>query len=141
MKNIKSKIIAILFLAILFLAGSSACYAGLFLEDNDSEFNQTESFRLGSGFAESDETTMAQVVATVIEAFLGLLGIIFLVLIVYAGYNWLTARGEEEKVNKAKDTLWRAIIGIIIVVGAYVITYFVLNNLPWGAGGGPGGSP
>lgn len=75
------------------------------------------------------------VLATVIKAFLSLLGIIFVILIILAGYNWMTAAGEEEKVNKAKDTLKRAIIGLIIVASAYAITYFVFTNLPGGDGG------
>jgi len=79
---------------------------------------------------------MPNLIKTVISTFLGLLGIIFLVLIIYAGYNWMTAQGEEEKVTKAKDTITRAIIGLIIITAAYSITYFVFNNLPDGAGTG-----
>ena len=41
----------------------------------------------------------------------------------------MTARGEEEKVEKAKDTITRAIIGLIIVVGAYAIWSFIFSNL------------
>jgi len=84
--------------------------------------------------------SMAQIVAVVIKAFLGLLGVIFVVLIIYAGYSWMTAQGEEEKVIKAKDTLRQAVIGLIIITAAYAITYFVFSNLPGGTGGGtPGG--
>ncbi len=95
------------------------------------------------GGAPTGTTSLAGIVATVIKAFLGLLGIIFLILIIYAGYNWMTAQGEEEKVTKAKDTLQRAVIGLIIIIAAYSITYFVFNALPGGGsgigGGGPGG--
>ena len=88
------------------------------------------------------ETSMAEVVATVIKGFLSLLGVIFVVLIIVAGYNWMTAAGDEEKVTKAKQTLQRAIIGLIIIIAAYAITYFVFANLPGGpTGGGPGGGP
>jgi len=75
------------------------------------------------------ENDLAGIVGVGIQAFLGLLGMIFLVLILYGGYNWLIARGEEEKVEKAKDTLTRATIGLIIVVGAYAITYFIIDKL------------
>lgn len=74
--------------------------------------------------------TVGLVVAGVIKTFLALLGVIFVVLIVVAGYNWMTAAGEEEKINKAKDTIKSAIIGLIIIVAAYAITYFVFENLP-----------
>ena len=89
------------------------------------------------------ETSMAEVAASVIKAFLSLLGIIFVSYIIYAGYKWMTASGDEEKVRAAKDTLQRAIIGLIIIIAAYAITYFVFANLPGGpaGGGGTGGSP
>jgi len=80
--------------------------------------------------------SLGGIMATAIKAFLGLLGIIFLVLIIYAGYTWMTAQGEEEKVTRAKETLQRAIIGLIIIVAAYSITYFVFSNLPGGGSGG-----
>lgn len=99
---------------------------------------QAQEFQKKSGFSET--TSVADVLSMVIKAFLGLLGIIFVILIILGGYNWMTAAGEEEKVNKAKDTLKRAIIGLIIVVSAYAITYFVFTNLDGvgGSGMGPG---
>ncbi len=78
--------------------------------------------------------------ATIIRAFLGLLGIIFIVMVVVAGYKYMNARGEEERVREATDMIRRAIIGLLIVVFAYAITYFVFNALNWtGIGGGGGG--
>lgn len=84
----------------------------------------------------TDRYTFSKIINTVIQAFLGLLGIIFLVLIIYAGYNWMTAQGDEEKVTKAKDTLQRAVIGLIIITVAYSITFFVFSSLPGGSGEG-----
>jgi len=75
-------------------------------------------------------TSLSGIIATGVKAVLSLLGIIFLVLIIYAGFNWMTAQGDEEKVTLAKNTLTRAIIGLIIITAAYSITYFVFNSLP-----------
>ncbi|MFA6306518.1 MAG: hypothetical protein WCV70_01335 [Patescibacteria group bacterium] len=80
-------------------------------------------------YAAADQYKLAEIVGIVIQAFLGLLGVIFLVLIIYAGFNWMTAQGEEEKVNKAKDTLQRAVIGLIITIAAYAISTWVLVKL------------
>lgn len=77
-------------------------------------------------------TSMVSMIQTAVSAFLGLLGIIFLILIIYAGFLWMTAQGEEEKVTKAKDTITRAVIGLVIIVLAYAITYFVFSSLPGG---------
>lgn len=81
-------------------------------------------------------TGLAQIIQLAISAFLGLLGIIFLVLIIYSGFHWMTAGGDEEKVTLAKSTLIRAVIGLAIIIGAYAITYFVFSNLPGGPGSG-----
>ena len=81
----------------------------------------------GAGFNTSMDVT--NIVGNFIIGFLALLGIIFIVLIILAGYNWMTAAGDEEKVNKAKDTLTRAIIGLVITVGAYAISQFVMDRL------------
>ena len=70
---------------------------------------------------------VATIIGTVIKAALGLVGMIFLALMIYAGAYWMIARGDEAKVDKAKETIIAAIIGLVIVVGAYAITYFVVN--------------
>jgi len=80
-------------------------------------------------YSAQSETGLSTITGAVVGAVLALVGVIFLALMVYAGYNWMTARGEEEKVEKAKDTITRAFIGIIIVVGAYAIWRFVFAYL------------
>ena len=92
--------------------------------------DQTDAFIDSSGLNSNvSENSLANVIAYLIKIFLGFLGIIFIVLVVWAGYNWMTAGGNEEKVSKAKTTLTRAIIGLIITVSAYAITYFVFGAL------------
>jgi len=76
----------------------------------------------------TEQTGLTDFIAVAIQAGLALIGVIFLALMLYAGYNWMIARGEEEKVTKAKDTITRAIIGLIIVVGAYAIYNFIFTN-------------
>ena len=87
----------------------------------------------GSGYAKIDDAAdgnnLAANAGKIVQAFLSLLGIIFLVLMLYGGYNWMTAAGDQSKVDKAKDTIRRAIIGLIITVGAYAITQFILVNI------------
>jgi len=66
----------------------------------------------------------------VISAFLSLLAIIFVILVIIAGYNWMIAAGDESKVSYAKETIKRALIGLIIIAAAYAITAFVFQNIP-----------
>lgn len=65
----------------------------------------------------------------VIKIFLSILGIIFIALMLYGGYLWMTAGGKEEQVTKAIDLIQDAVIGLVIVIAAYAITYFVLFML------------
>lgn len=75
------------------------------------------------------ETGLSEIIGMIINAGLSLLGVIFIVLIIYAGFNWMTAGGDEGKVETAKKTLSRAIIGLIIVAGSYSIWNFVFVKL------------
>lgn len=72
---------------------------------------------------------LADSVATVIKTILALVGTIFLVLTIYAGVLWMTAQGEESRVEKAKEILKAAVIGLVIIMSAYAITYFVTSKL------------
>lgn len=73
---------------------------------------------------------------TVINTALSLVGTIFLGLMIYAGILWMTAQGNDDKVQKAKDIIIAAIIGLAVTMSAYAITYFVTNRLTGGGGGG-----
>lgn len=80
-------------------------------------------------------------VARIIRTFMGLLGIIAVVLILYGGFLWMTAAGNEEQVDKARKVLTQSVIGLAIILSSVAITQFVLNRLleATGAGGGAGG--
>ncbi|MCX6778943.1 MAG: pilin [Candidatus Magasanikbacteria bacterium] len=77
----------------------------------------------------TDELTMSQFIGRIIMVALSLLGVIFLVLTVYAGYLWFTAGGDDKKVEKAKEYLKNGVIGLVIVLASVSITAFVLGRL------------
>ena len=77
----------------------------------------------------AEKGDLATVVGGVIFVILSLLGIVFIVLIVYAGFKWMLAQGEEAKVTEARNLIMHSIIGLIIVLAAYAISYFVINTL------------
>jgi hypothetical protein len=78
-----------------------------------------------AGFGEPKDIT--EIIGAIISTFLSFLGIIFLILVLYGGFTWMTSMGNEYKVKKAKDILLQATIGILIIISAYAITYFVVN--------------
>ena len=65
----------------------------------------------------------------VITPLFSVLGVIFLVLIIYAGVLWMTAGGESKQVDKAKSILINTTIGIVITLAAYAITNFIFNAI------------
>ena len=70
---------------------------------------------------------MPRATGQIIAGFLALLGVAFLAYTVYAGWLWLTAAGNDEQITKAKRILRAALMGMIIVLGAYLITRFVIE--------------
>lgn len=131
--NFFIKILIIFFVFITFI---NFCYAGILTDDavQDIREQAADGFNKKAGYA---PIFIGDIIAKIIKGFLALLGVIFIILILIAGYNWMTAAGDEEKVRKAKDTIQRAIIGLLIIVSAYAITYFVFKYMPWGGGSGP----
>lgn len=70
-----------------------------------------------------------EVVGNIIGVGLSLLGIIFFGIILFAGFRWMTAMGNPDKAEKAKDMLEAAAIGLVIVLAAYAIAKFVFSAL------------
>jgi hypothetical protein len=72
-------------------------------------------------------STLYITVGNIVKAILGMTGTIFLILTVYAGILWMTAAGKDEQVEKATKIFQTSIIGLIVIVGAYSITHYVLK--------------
>lgn len=109
--------------AFSIVAGASA--------GNLDSFTKNLDKTAGAGGAGYDVTKQSPLlmVNTIIQIALSFLGVIFLVLTIYGGFLWMTAAGDEGKVESAKKMITAAIIGLIIIVSAYAISYFVINKL------------
>lgn len=139
-KNIKISILIIFFSLLVLVAVNSASASFLNSDLNNKIGNSAQNVGLAGGYETSGSNDQALIVVqTVINVFLSVIGVLLLVYILYAGYNWLTAQGEEEKVEKAKETIKRAIVGAIIIVAAYAIGTFVISRLEAGSLSGAGG--
>lgn len=73
-------------------------------------------------------------VAKIIQVVLSLLAIIFLIMMIISGFRWMTANGNDEVVKKATSSIKTSIIGLVVILGAYAITYFVFTYLPFAGG-------
>jgi len=78
-----------------------------------------------AGFGEQD---LGDVAGTTINAALSLVGLIFMGLLVYAGILWMTARGQEDQIQKAQKIIVASVIGLVVSVSAYAVTVFVTSR-------------
>lgn len=79
-----------------------------------------------------DVDSVGKVSGNIINVALSLVGLIFLLLMVYGGYLWMTARGDDSQVEKAQAIIRNAVIGLVLVLAAYAITKLVTTRLERG---------
>lgn len=99
----------------------------------DSQFAREVRSETGIG---SEARTPVETAITLISAFLGLLGVITLVIILYAGFLWLTAGGNEEKIKEAKGLLKGAVLGAAIILFSYTIAQLIFSTIESATGQG-----
>ncbi len=91
-----------------------------FGQNNDATFN---TLKVG---AYKDPRELAR---NIINIILGFLGIIAVVIVLFAGFQWMTAGGEEEKVKEAQQRLIQGAIGLVLIVAAWMIAYYVIDQV------------
>jgi hypothetical protein len=68
-------------------------------------------------------------VATIINIFSWIVGVVCVIMIIYGGFRYVTAGGDSGKVGDAKNTILYALVGLVIVALAQVIVKFVLSKV------------
>lgn len=119
-KNIKQLLILLFILVVLILP--------YFVFAQTAPLDTLKKVQPESGYEEVDEFTIAEVLGYAVNTLLSILGIIFIIMIVYGGYHYMTAGGDESKVEKSRKTIQRAIIGLIILVSSYAIWFFIYDK-------------
>ena len=118
------------FLALLLFLASFVCLLFFQVQSVSAQQERTDfgvgqiqdSIQLGGG-------SLIEIIGTIINVFLGLLGIIALIMMLYGGYQIMTAAGNEEKVENGKDTIINAVIGLVIIMSSLTIVNFIMNAL------------
>ncbi len=124
------RVLASLFLSLALLAGGAGI-ANAQLKSDVFTGKAKEYFKnvYDTESAKSLDQTLPAAVGAIISAVLGLVGVILLVIMVYAGFLWLTAGGNDDQVAHAKQLIKNGVIGMAITLSAFVITQFVVNQL------------
>jgi hypothetical protein len=102
-------------------AGGDAALNGLNQAAGKAFLDKSTVSKSDTGIIQS----IPETIGTVVGAGLALIGVIFLILMIYGGFTWMMARGNEQQVTKAKDLIFAAIIGLFIVLAAYAITAYI----------------
>ena len=121
----KSLVIGTFFLSLLLFFQSTPLLAAP-AADQLKALGGKAGYDVGSITAEED---IVAIIGKIIYAVLSILGVIFLVLIIYGGFLWMTARGNEEQVGRAKKIITNATIGLAIIITSYAVTWFIMNAL------------
>ena len=124
-KKYGKQLISLALLAMMMLPLAVGAQSGLSGTIN----TQLDNSGLNTTFGQATESTLAKMIGNGVEVILGILGLLLVLLIIYAGFIWTTAQGDSKKVDKAKDMIKQAVIGLIIVFAAYAIAQFVMINL------------
>ncbi|MCX6795955.1 MAG: Ig-like domain-containing protein, partial [Candidatus Falkowbacteria bacterium] len=96
------------------------------------------------GLPDTGGRDIKQLLVDIVRYFLSFLGLVAVIVIIYGGWLWMTSGGNQFRLSNAKKVLTNAIIGLIIIIFAFVIVSWVANWIigtispPTGPGGGRG---
>ncbi len=79
------------------------------------------------GLTEANNTDPRAFAINIVKYLMTFLGIIAVLVVLYGGFIWMTAGGNEDKVDKAKKMIISGAIGLVIVLSAFAIITFVIN--------------
>jgi uncharacterized membrane protein YjgN (DUF898 family) len=127
MSNKTSKFLIISLLSVFsFALISNTVFASITEEAAKKLKTGTTSFETIYG---KTTQTPAGIIAGLIQYALSFLGVIFIVLMIYAGFLWMTAMGDSSKIDSSKEIFQSALIGLIIILSSYTLTYFIIKNV------------
>jgi hypothetical protein len=125
MNKKKIKILIIVF-SLFFFFGSFSVNAFNFSEQTGLSSAGEKTGHTSSKIFKSS-ADLESSIGSVIQTIISFIGVIFVVLLVYGGILWMTARGNDQQVEKAKSIIVQSIIGLFIVVSAYSISVLVIS--------------
>ncbi len=102
----------------------------------DAQFIQ-EGFEKADNIGGTDigTTDIRDVIINLVNVLLGFLGIIAVIIIIWGGFRWLTAGGNEESVATARSIITSGIIGLGIIIASFAIARFLILSLSQSTGG------
>ena len=66
--------------------------------------------------------------ANVIQLIITLSGVVAVIIITWAGIQYITSQGDPSKLKNAKSTISYTVLGLILATGAYVIVEYIVRQ-------------
>lgn len=114
---------------VMLVAGIASVAAPLAANAQSSTITTDDLGLIYGQYTGLGSTDVRVTIAKIIRVAMGILGIVAVVIILIGGFTWMTAGGNEEKVGEAKKWIFAGIIGLAIILSAYAIASFVINQL------------
>ena len=84
-------------------------------------------------------TNLPAIIGGVVSSLIGFLGVLLFLYLLYGGFKWMTAGGEEKHVKDAVQIIRNAVIGMVIIALSYAIANFVIQNISTATSANPSG--
>lgn len=83
----------------------------------------------GGGTGLANESSATEIIFRIIQIMLGVAGLVAVIFLIIGGFRYITAGGNEETAEAGKKTITNAIIGIVVILLAFVIVRVISNAL------------
>jgi hypothetical protein len=122
-KQFKKNIVSFLVLLLLFSFFIPVAKAA------DDMSGNLIKFKNAMGLPGTEGATPLGIIIGVINTLLGLLGLFFVILLIFGGFTFMTSQGDAKKVDKAKAIIRNAVIGVAIILFAFIISRIVFTMI------------
>lgn len=123
------KILLTLFIAVGIGSGAAALVSGptVFADAKGEICKGVNAAAGGTGC--TGDAGINNLIAAIVNIFSWVVGVLAVIMIIYAGFTYVASGGDSGKIGTAKSTLIYAIVGIIVVAFSQVIVKFVLQKV------------
>ncbi len=128
MKN-KIKIFSFLGGILISLFGSFFVSQFVFSADADTKIDVQRGLSEATPINIAKNADLNEVIGKIVGGALSLIAIIFFIIVIYGGFLWMTAQGNEDQAHKGRDAIIASVIGIIIIMGSYTLVQFVFSTV------------
>ncbi|MDZ7798635.1 MAG: Ig-like domain-containing protein [Patescibacteria group bacterium] len=121
---------------ILFLIITILAMGGFFILHNQTLAQTSYSIGEIGGTIGLSSMNLKEIVINIIKWVLGIVSLVAVSFLIYGGILWMTSKGNEEKIAKAKKVIVNTVIGIVIILLSWAIVLFVEGFVTNSSGGG-----